>query len=134
MKGNLLDTNVTLLALAEPGRLAKKIHNAILSGANYISVVSYWEIILKNMKGNLRIGSPGTWWADTLDQLNATPLLLRAEHISEIQNLPPLHQDPFDRVLIAQAVIEKLILITADRDILRYGSQERRLAPYVSGP
>jgi PIN domain nuclease of toxin-antitoxin system len=58
-------------------------------------------------EGNLNVGDPRTWWRDTLDQLAATPLALRAEHVAELYTLPPLHKDPFDRILIAQASLTR---------------------------
>ena len=60
------------------------------------------------MTGALDVGEPRTWWLDALDQLAATPLVLRPEHVSEAYGLPPIHKDPFDRMLIAQAVVEDL--------------------------
>jgi PIN domain nuclease of toxin-antitoxin system len=72
------------------------------------------------MKGTLKIGDPGTWWRDALDQLAATPLALRAEHVAEIYGLPLIHKDPFDRILIAQALAEELKLVTTDGEIPLY--------------
>ena len=57
---------------------------AILGGANVLSVVSYWEVVLKTMKGNLKVGDPRTWWLDALEQLAATTLVLRPEHIAGV--------------------------------------------------
>ena len=57
----------------------------------------------------------------------ATPLVLRPEHVAEIHHLPPIHRDPFDRVLIAQAMVEGLSLVTTDREILRYASKRLRV-------
>ncbi|MBV8732764.1 MAG: hypothetical protein JO336_23380 [Acidobacteriia bacterium] len=59
---------------------------------------------------------------EALDKLGATPLPLRPDHISEICRLEPIHQDPFDRALIAQATVEQMVLVTSDSDILRYAS------------
>ena len=118
MSGYLLDTNAALIALTEPDALSP----AVLGGPNVLSVVSYWEVLLKSMKGNLNVGDPRTWWIDTLEQLAATPLALRPEHIAGVYSLPPIHKDPFDRVLIAQAIVEDLELVTTDGEIPRYAS------------
>ena len=83
--------------------------------------------MLKAMKGNLKVGDPRTWWFDALEQLAATPLPLRPEHIAGIYALPPIHQDPFDRALIAQAIVEDLTLVTTDRIIPRYASERCRV-------
>jgi PIN domain nuclease of toxin-antitoxin system len=113
--------------LADPDRLPSAVRNALLAGRNVLSVVSYWEVLLKSMKGSLKVGDPRTWWRDALDQLAATPLALRPEHVAEVYDLPPLHKDPFDRVPIAQAMAEELELVTTDGEILRYASQRLRV-------
>ena len=122
MTGNLLDTSAALIALTEPSRLPAPVRAAILAGPNFFSVVSYWEVVLKSMKGSLDVGDPRSWWTDALEQLAATPLPLRPEHIAEVYALPPLHKDPFDRVLVAQAAVEGLKLVTTDGEIPRYAS------------
>jgi PIN domain nuclease of toxin-antitoxin system len=122
LNGCLLDTNAALFALVSPRRLSAKARAAILSGPNYLSVVSYWEVMLKSMKGKLDVGEPRTWWRDALTQLAATPLVLRPEHVSAVCALPSHHKDPFDRILIAQAIIEDLPLITVDGEMASYTS------------
>jgi PIN domain nuclease of toxin-antitoxin system len=125
--GYLLDTNTALIALAEPARLPGTLRQAILGGPNVLSVISYWEVVLKTMKGNLAVGDPRAWWLDALDQLAAHPLALRPEHIAGIYGLPPIHKDPFDRALIAQATVEDLTLVTTDAVIPRYASARFRV-------
>lgn len=83
--------------------------------------------MLKAMKGNLKVGDPRTWWFEALEQLAARPLPFRAEHVARIYPLPPIHQDPFDRALIAQAIVEDLTLVTTDRVIPRYASERCRV-------
>ena len=122
MSAYLLDTNVVLLALSEPMELSEAVRGAILAGPNVLSAVVYWEVMLKSMKGNLRVGDPRLWWRDALEQLAATSLPVRAEHIAGVNELPPIHRDPFDRVLIAQATAENLILVTAGNTIPEYAS------------
>jgi PIN domain nuclease of toxin-antitoxin system len=124
VKGNLLDTNVTLISLANPDALSRQAREAIVDGPNYLSVISYWEVVLKSMKGNLDVGDPQFWWADALAQLAAVPLLLRPPHIAAVSSLPPFHKDPFDRILIATAMTEALTLITTDGEIPLYASQD----------
>lgn len=122
MSGFLLDTNAILFALAAPEKLSGEAHAAILAGPNHLSVLSYWEVLLKSMKGKLDVGDPRGWWVDALDQLAAMPLLLRPEHVAGVFTLGAHHQDPFDRVLIAQAIAEQLTLISSDAEIARYTS------------
>jgi len=87
----------------------------------------YWEVMLKSMKGALKVGDPRTWWLGALEQLAATPLALRPEHVTGIHALPPIHKDPFDRVLIAQATVEDPTLLTTDGEIPRYASERFRV-------
>ena len=123
MTGNLLDTNAALFALAAPGRLSPVARDAILAGPNVLSVVSYWEVLLKSMKATLDVGDPRTWWQEALDQLAAAPLPLSPRHIAAVYDLPAHHKDPFDRVLIAQASVEGLALVTMDSAMAQYASE-----------
>jgi PIN domain nuclease of toxin-antitoxin system len=125
--GYLLDTCTVLRALADPDALSSAARKAILAGPNLLSVVSYWEVMLKSMKGALEVGDPRAWWFDALEQLAATPLVLRPQHISGVYGLPPVHRDPFDRALIAQATVEGLALVSADGEIARYASKGLRV-------
>ncbi len=127
MTGYLLDTNVALIALTDPDRLPAAVRTALLAGPNTLSVVSYWEVLLKSIKGTLDVGDPRTWWRGALDQLAATPLALRADHVAELHTSPPHHKDPFDRILIAQAIAEDLALVTLDAEIPRYASNRLRV-------
>jgi PIN domain nuclease of toxin-antitoxin system len=83
--------------------------------------------MIKSMKGKLDVGDPRAWWFDALDQLAATPLVLRPQHIAAVHSLPPIHKDPFDRILIAQATVEGLTLVTMDAEIARYSSKTLRV-------
>lgn len=127
MSGNLLDTNAALIGLKEPDCLTDTVRRAILAGPNVLSVAVYWEVLLKSIKGKLDVGDPRQWWQDALKQLAATALPLRPEHIAEVYPMPPIHQDPFDRVLIAQAIVEELALVTTDQQFPRYGSDRFRV-------
>lgn len=127
MSGFLLDTNIILLAGFDSERLSENTKNAIEQGPNYLSVVSYWEVVLKSTKGRLNVGDPISWWSEALRQMAATPLLLRPEHITELSSLALIHQDPFDRVLIAQAKIEDCTLLTTDRQISLYTDRKLRV-------
>lgn len=129
MSGYLLDTNIALIALTDPAQLSTAARRAILSGNNVLSVVSYWEVLLKNMKGNLDVGDPRTWWQDAQDQLAALTLPLRPEHVSAVYSLPAIHKDPFDRMLIAQAIAEDLCFVTSDALVKKYASAGLQIIP-----
>jgi PIN domain nuclease of toxin-antitoxin system len=126
-QGNLLDTSTALIALLRPDELSTKARNAIAAGPNYLSVVSYWQVIVKSMKGKLNVGDPRIWWADALVALVATPLILNPLHIAGIYRLEPIHKDPFDRVLIAQAIAEDLALVSGDSQIAHYANKKLKI-------
>jgi PIN domain nuclease of toxin-antitoxin system len=125
--GCLLDTHAAIFSMARSSALSAAARAAISEGPNHLSVVSYWEVMLKSMKGTLDVGDPRAWWFDALDQLAATPLVLRPQHIAAVYGLPPIHKDPFDRVLIAQASVEGLTLVTSDAEVARYASKSVRV-------
>ncbi len=126
-RGYLLDTHTAIWALDTPELLTASARKAVLAGPNVLSMVSYWEVMLKSMKGKLDVSDPRAWWFDALDQLAATPLLLRPQHVAGVYALPPIHKDPFDRMLIAQATAEGLALVTTDGEIARYASKILRV-------
>lgn len=122
LAGNLLDTHIAIWALDTPELLTDSAREAVLAGPNVLSMISYWEVMLNSMKGTLDVGDPRSWWLDALDQLAATPLILRPQHIAAVYALPPIHKDPFDRMLIAQAKVEGLALVTSDGKMKRYAT------------
>ena len=119
MSRYLLDTGVALMTTSEPERLSAEA-TAIQAGPAYLSVVSYWEVMIKSMKGLLDVGDPRLWFDETIETLSLRPLLHRPEHIAAMFPPPPLHFDPFDRALIAQAIAEDLTLVTTDSIIPGY--------------
>lgn len=127
MTGYLLDTNIVLLALGAPEKIAPKTRRSIEGGNIYLSVVSYWEVVLKSGRGKLDVGDPKAWWTDAVDSFGGIILPLRAEHVSELANLAEMHADPFDRVLLAQAQAENLAFVTTDRVLARYRSARLRI-------
>jgi PIN domain nuclease of toxin-antitoxin system len=127
LKGYLLDTNIAILAGDTPERLSAQVRDALEHGPAFLSVIAFWEVMIKSRKGILDVGDPRQWWSETLDSLILTPLLYRPEHISRIYDLPPIHQDPFDRALLAQAVAENLTLLTTDRTVQQYASESLQI-------
>jgi PIN domain nuclease of toxin-antitoxin system len=122
-RGYLLDTHTAIWALDRPEALSVPARNAASAGPNVLSVVSYWEVMIKSMNGKLDVGDPRVWWHEALQQLAATVLTLRPEHVAAVHSLPLIHKDPFDRMLIAQASVEGLTLVSRDGDIARYASK-----------
>ena len=122
MNGYLLDTSVAVIGAATPERLSRAVRKAIDRGPAFLSHISYWEVVIKAMKGNLLVDDPRRWWIRTLENLALRPLPQSAEHIAAIYDLPAIHHDPFDRALIAQATVEELTLATTDGEIPKYAS------------
>jgi len=117
---HLLDTSTLLWALASPERLSSRAKTLVGTGKNVISVASYWEVVVKTQKGLLSIPDLGTWWGRATELTAARILPIRASHVTALASLPMLHKDPFDRILIAQAVADGLEFITNDEHITGY--------------
>ncbi|MGP8173363.1 MAG: type II toxin-antitoxin system VapC family toxin [Terracidiphilus sp.] len=125
--GYLLDTHTAIFSMSQSKSLSAAAKATVALGQNFLSVVSYWEVMVKSMKGTLEVGDPRLWWQEALEQLAATPLVLRPQHIAAVYSLPPIHKDPFDRMLIAQATVEGLALVTTDGEMARYASESLRV-------
>ena len=116
----LLDTSTLLWTLITPERLSGAANQAVVSGTPLLSVASYWEVVIKARKGLLPIADPVSWWGRAAAIFGGRVLPVRASHITALAALPELHRDPFDRILIAQAVAEGLPLVTGDAQIHAY--------------
>lgn len=113
----LLDTNVVIWMLAD-SPISPAAQAAIESGDRvYVSTATIWEISVKRASGRL-LTPPDL--PDRLLELGIRPLALEWEHARVAAGLPPLHLDPFDRMLVAQAIVEQLTIVTRDADIPRY--------------
>jgi PIN domain nuclease of toxin-antitoxin system len=119
----LLDTHCLLWAMAEPERLGNKAR-ALLENRNtqlYLSVASSWEIAIKAKLGKIPLPqTPDLYIADVINYLNLIPLEINNNHVLQTYFLPAHHQDSFDRLLIAQSRVEKLALMTTDRQFRTY--------------
>lgn len=116
----LLDTHVLLWALDDDPSLSQAARNAIINGNNivFVSAATAWEISIKRALGKLR--TPAGDYLEELRRHRFTPLDITSEHALAVEGLPPHHADPFDRMLVAQAQIEGLTLITHDSRIQAY--------------
>jgi PIN domain nuclease of toxin-antitoxin system len=104
----------------EPKRLSRQARRALESNAQLLlSPASAWEIIAKAGKLKLH-GIAGNWIDTNRRSLLIDWLPIYGEHILQLESLPPLHLDPFDRILIAQASHEGVAMITPDEHIQRY--------------
>ncbi len=115
----LLDTHALIWALTNPDRLSARAREQIRAESSdvFVSMVSPWEIGIKKSRGNM---SPPDDLEAQLDQKRFALLPVSLSHTRAIESLPHHHGDPFDRMLVAQAQVEGLTIVTADRQIARY--------------
>jgi PIN domain nuclease of toxin-antitoxin system len=118
----LLDTHLLLWAAENPGRLSATARDLIADPANepLFSAASLWEIGIKFALGRQDFTyDPRSLRRDLLDH-GYTEVPVTGEHANAVLTLPRLHRDPFDRLLIAQSIVEGIILLTADPTMARY--------------
>ena len=115
----LLDTHTLIWTLENNPTLSSKARDAIIDGKNiiFVSSVSAWEISIKKSMGKLE--TPDNLYEE-IRLHRFTELKINFEHACLAGKLQAIHKDPFDRMLISQAIIEKLTLITRDKQIAQY--------------
>jgi PIN domain nuclease of toxin-antitoxin system len=117
----LIDTHALLWWRDDSPRLSARARNEITNPNNdiWVSIVTLWEIVLKRSNGKLN-------FPDNLEQVlreEAFPLMsIGFRHLETLERLPFVHKDPFDRLLIAQAIAEGMPLLSNDRALLAYGA------------
>ncbi len=115
----LLDTHIFIWWLSDHRRLSKKARDVITEAdAVHISSASIWEAAIKIKLGKLQVAINDLVEAITQEGFIELPLTVR--HAAKVAELPWHHQDPFDRVLVAQAILEPLHLLTADEALTAY--------------
>jgi PIN domain nuclease of toxin-antitoxin system len=115
----LLDTHVLIWAISDPGRLSTSAQGAIASRENevFVSVISPWEIAIKKSRHRIEdFAALDPVLKDS--EFELLPVLLR--HTKAIESMPHHHRDPFDRMLVAQAVVDGMTIVTADRKLTEY--------------
>jgi len=119
----LLDSHAVLWSLSEPSRLGPKLRR-LLDNPKFlplVSTVSLWEILAKAKAGKLHFAAdPEASVKQHIQYLQALTLPLRVEHVYAANRLPLLHKDPWDRLLIGQAISEGALLATKDEAIRNY--------------
>jgi PIN domain nuclease of toxin-antitoxin system len=118
----LLDTHLLLWAAGQPERLPAEARDLIDSADNdlYFSAASIWEVVIKAGMGREDFKLDARVLRRGLQDNGYGELPIGSEHVVAIDNLPTLHKDPFDRVLVAQAQVEGITLLTADHVVARY--------------
>jgi PIN domain nuclease of toxin-antitoxin system len=119
----LLDTHAFLWAITNDWRLSRKAQTIFTAGQNdlFLSVASVWEVLTKVQIGKLTLPLPaGPYLKQQMAQNNVQALPLRLEHVLRLEQLPMHHRDPFDRVLISQAIEERWPVVSSDPFLAKY--------------
>ncbi|MGJ3248609.1 MAG: type II toxin-antitoxin system VapC family toxin [Elainellaceae cyanobacterium] len=122
----LMDTHTFIWWDSEPQRLSPHAMDLLSAPENQLllSVVSVWEIQIKRQLGKLSLSLPLAELIHTQQQFNQLEVILVSlEHVLALDDLPLHHNDPFDRLLIAQAIIEQIPLVSRDQFVSQYPAQ-----------
>ena len=120
----LLDTHTFLWMAADPSKLSKKVREIVLIGDNalYLSAASGWEIALLRQINRVELpDEPQRFIPQALQRLRVIPLPIGFPVAVSGAMHPFLHRDPFDRIIIAEAIKEKMIVLTKDEMFQKYG-------------
>jgi PIN domain nuclease of toxin-antitoxin system len=125
----LLDTHLLLWAAGEPKRLPKGIRTLLEDRDNELlfSAASLWEVVIKSGLGRKDFRVEARLLRRGLLDNGYSELPIVSEHVVVIESLPPIHKDPFDRVLVAQATVEGITLLTNDPVVAQYPGSIRKL-------
>jgi PIN domain nuclease of toxin-antitoxin system len=116
----LIDTHLLLWALSEPSKLSAATRKQIVAAEVFVSAASIWEISIKSALGKL-VAKASDVLAG-IEPAGFSILPITGEHAAKVAELPMLHKDPFDRMLVAQASVEPMVLLTNDETLRGYGS------------
>jgi PIN domain nuclease of toxin-antitoxin system len=115
----LLDSNIVVWLDQKPERLPASVVRRLESAPQvFLSAVTAWELGIKQSLGGLTLLRPVS---DLIQALGMTELPVTIRHGEAVRDLPLHHRDPFDRLLVAQAMVEGLILVTSDKKLTEYG-------------
>jgi PIN domain nuclease of toxin-antitoxin system len=120
----LLDTNVFLRMMMDDSLLSRTAKTAIADRSNeiYVSAICAWEIAIKLGIGKIQLSDPiDLFMSQGMRNAKAIELPVRTAHAIRAASLPLHHRDPFDRLLLAQAAVESLSIVTSDRQFESYG-------------
>ena len=125
----LLDTHVLLWAAGEPSRLSASARRLINAADNepLFSVASLWEIAIKRGLGRKDFQVDARLLRRGLLDNGYSELPIMSDHVVAVEDLPAIHKDPFDRLLVAQATVEGITLLTLDLVVAQYPGPIRRL-------
>ena len=118
----LLDTHLLLRAAGQPERLSATVRSLIDSPENELlfSAASLWEVAIKRGLGRADFQANARLLRRGLLDNGYSELPIMSDHVVATESLPPIHKDPFDRLLVAQATVEGITLLTTDSVVARY--------------
>ena len=116
----LTDTHSLVWGLGNRSKLSIKALDTLANEQIVASVVNLWELILKKDKPDALIAEPVAWWDKYVVRTGVPVLGIRPAHVMMLDQLPGFHKDPFDRMLIAQAIVEKASLLSKDSVLTAY--------------
>jgi PIN domain nuclease of toxin-antitoxin system len=117
----LLNTHTLVWGVTAPERLPARVQEILRTEEVTASVVSYWELMIKKGRPNALVLEPMSWWERYVTRSSVEVLPIRVAHVDRLDTLAGIHRDPFDRMLVAQALAEECTLVTADSTLFRYG-------------
>ena len=122
MRGYLIDSHVLVWAVLGDARLSARAASMLTSEPTlFVSAASLWELAIKESLGRLSL--PGL--EDLLARIGVPEIPVTGAHARAVKSLPAIHGDPFDRILVAQAMMEDLVIVTSDPFIARYDVRTR---------
>ncbi|MBI5447406.1 MAG: type II toxin-antitoxin system VapC family toxin [Gammaproteobacteria bacterium] len=122
----LLDTHIIIWSVSAPEQLSKKTQQYMIDAETmYVSAASIWEIGIKLKLGKLQLNLAA--FVREINNIGIQPLAITWRHAQCTQKLPIYHKDPFDRMLVAQAMSEPLILLTNDAVLTQYSELVRHV-------
>ncbi|MBI2375567.1 MAG: type II toxin-antitoxin system VapC family toxin [Deltaproteobacteria bacterium] len=118
----LLDTHVALWAIAADRRLPRSARDLIRDSENdvYVSAATVWEISIKHALGTGRMPISGAAAHDYFEDAGYISVPISSTHASAVEGLPRIHGDPFDRIIVAQSIVEPFRLVTHDETVASY--------------
>lgn len=125
----LLDTHLLLWMAGQPERLSLEAR-ALLDNPNHellFSSASLWEIAIKRSLGREDFHVNARLLRRGLLDNGYSELAINSEHAIAVEDLPPIHKDPFDRILVAQSIVEGIILLTSDPLVAQYSGSVRKI-------
>ncbi|MDR2166262.1 MAG: type II toxin-antitoxin system VapC family toxin [Clostridiales bacterium] len=118
----LLDTHIVLWILSSSKRLSQSTIHIISEKKNqkFISLAAVWELAIKINRGKMAFEGGITGFLNLIQESDIEILHITPPHIEYLEKLPPIHQDPFDRIMVAQAMFEGMFFATVDSNVKKY--------------